>query len=244
MKPKETSTAKKEPWKQLHGKQKACYIWDYYKFPILVSLIFLYIILYTVYGRFSKKTAMLYTGLINVSAEEELTSRLSDGFLDFTDENPGKKEVQLYTGLYLASSQEDPHHEYTYASRMKILASIDGEQLDVVLMNKEAFDAFSQSGYLCSLEELLQESAPGLLPEIEPYLANNIVILEDNADDLALDSSLPYQAVTEEYPMGLNVSQKGIFMQAGFEEDVYLGVIKNSPRRDTAAAYIRYLYSE
>ena len=112
------------------------------------------------------------------------------------------------------------------------------------MMNKEAFDAFSQNGYLCNLEKLFQESAPDTLHEIEPYLVTNISILEDNADDLSLDSSLSYQAVTEEYPMGLNVSQKGIFKQAGFEDDVYLGIIKNSPRTDMAIKYIDYLYSE
>lgn len=244
MEPQKITSTKKEQWKQLHGKQKACYIWDYYKFPIIVCLIFLYIIIYTVYGHFSKKTAVLYTGLINVSAGEQLIIRLSDGFVDFAAGNADKKEVQLYTGLYLTSNRNDPYYEYTYASRMKILASIDSEQLDTVLMNKEAFDAFSQNGFLCNLEKLLQKSAPDIFHEIEPYLVTNISILEDNADDLPLDSSLSYQAVTEEYPMGLNVSQKGIFKQAGFEDDVYLGIIRNSPRTDMAVTYIRYLYSE
>ncbi len=244
MRLRETSSTKKEKWKQLHGMQKVCYIWDYYKFPIFICLLFFYIIIYAVYGHFSKKTAVLYTGLINVSVDGQLNAQLSDGFLDFADEDAGKKEVPLYTGLYLTNDQNNPHHEYTYASRIKILASIDGEQLDVVLMNKEAFDAFSQNGYLCNLEKLFQESAPDTLHEIEPYLVTNISILEDNADDLSLDSSLSYQAVTEEYPMGLNVSQKGIFKQAGFEDDVYLGIIKNSPRTDMAIKYIDYLYSE
>ena len=53
-----------------------------------------------------------------------------------------------------------------------------------------------------------------------------------------------YKAVTEEYPMGLLVSQKGIFKKAGFDGGVYLGVVKNSPRTDMAIEYIKYLYSE
>ncbi len=42
--------------------------------------------------------------------------------------------------------------------------------------------------------------------------------------------------------MGLNVSQAEIFRQAGFEDDVFLGVLKNSPRAGMAVKYIRYLY--
>ena len=81
------------------------------------------------------------------------------------------------------------------------------------------------------------------MAECKPYVAANTVILEDNADDIMLDRSLSYQAVTDEFPMGLLVSQKGLFKRAGFDGDVYLGVIKNSPRMDMAAEYIKYLYT-
>lgn len=227
----------------LHGKKKIQYIWDYYKLPIIIGLIFLYIISYTVHGHFSKKEALLYTGLVNVSASEQLTDELSYGFLDFLDANSSKKVLKLYTGLYLTDNPDNPNHEYTYASRIKTVASIDDEKLDILLMNKEAFDAFSQNGYLYNMEELLRDTAPEAMAEWEPYLVTNTVILEDNADDILLDGSLPYQAVTDEFPMGLLISEKGLFRRAGFEDDVYLGVVKNSPRMDMAIEYIKYLYS-
>ncbi len=228
----------------LHGKKKIQYIWDYYKLPIVICLIFLYIISYTIYGRFSQKETLLYTGLVNVSASEQLTDELSLGFLDFLDVNSSKKELKLYTGLYLTDNPDSPNYEYTYASRIKTVASIDDEKLDVVLMNKEAFDAFSQNGYLYNMEELLRDTAPEAMTEWEPYLVTKTVILEDNADEIMLDSSLSYQALTDEFPMGLLISQKGLFKEAGFGDDVYLGVLKNSPRVDMAIEYISYLFSE
>lgn len=203
----------------LHGKQRIQYIWDYYKLPIVICLIFLYIAGYIVYGHFSRKETLLYTGLVNVAASEQLTDELALGFLDFLDADSSKAELKLYTGLYLTDNPDDPNHEYTYASRIKTVASIDDEQLDVVLMNKEAFDAFSQSGYLYNIEELLRDTAPEALAEWESDL------------------------VTDEFPMGLLVSKQGLFKEVGFEDDVYLGVIKNSPRMDMAAEYIEYLYS-
>lgn len=244
MKPKETTTTKKEQWKQLHSKQKIQYVWDYYKFPIAVCFIFLYIIGYTIYGHFSKNDIILYTALVNVSIGDQVNTQLSDGFINFIDADSSKNDVQLYTGLYLTNDRGDPNHEYTYASRIKIIASIDGEQLDIVLMNKEAFDTFSSNGYLCNLEYLLQNSDSDVYKKLKPYLVTNTVILEDNSEDLMVNESLDYQAVTEEYPMGLNVSQKGLFKQAGFKSDVYLGVIGNSPHMDMAVKYINYLYSD
>lgn len=149
--------------------------------------------------------------------------------------------MQLYTGLYLTDDETNPYHEYTYASRMKILASIDGKQLDVVLMNKEAFDAFSQNGYLCDLEELLSSEDVDLYNRLKPHLVTNTVILEDNSTDLQLDPSITYQAVTEEHPFGLDLSQTSMISDAGFSDIVYLGIIANSPRTEEAIDYVRYL---
>ncbi len=232
MKPTETLSAKKEQWRQLHGRQKIQYVWDYYKFPIAVCLIFLYIIGYMIYGHFSQKDTLLYTALINVSVDEQLSAQLSDGFIEYTDTDASKNDIQLYTGLYLTDNPNNPNHEYAYASRMKILASIDGEELDVVLMNKEAFDLFSQNEYLCNLEKLFRDSYPDVFKKVEPYLVTSTEMPENNPED------------NPEYPTGLDMSQKGIFRQAGFQDTVYLGIIKNSPRMDRAVEYIKYLYSE
>lgn len=216
-------------------------LWDYYKLPIVVLCILLYILGYSLYGHFTHKETILYTALVNVSASDSLTEQLSTGFLDSLDQDTSKTTMQLYTGLYLTDDETNPYHEYTYASRMKILASIDGKQLDVVLMNKEAFDAFSQNGYLCDLEELLSSEDVDLYNRLKPHLVTNTVILEDNSTDLQLDPSITYQAVTEEHPFGLDLSQTSMISDAGFSDIVYLGIIANSPRTEEAIDYVRYL---
>ena len=241
MKLKQKASPELEKLKTLHGPQKIRYIWDYYKLPIVVLCILLYILGYSHSGHFTHKEKILYTALVNVSASDSLTEQLSTGFLDSLDQDTSKTTMQLYTGLYLTDDETNPYHEYTYASRMKILASIDGKQLDVVLMNKEAFDAFSQNGYLCDLEELLSSEDVDLYNRLKPHLVTNTVILEDNSTDLQLDPSITYQAVTEEHPFGLDLSQTSMISDAGFSDIVYLGIIANSPRTEEAIDYVRYL---
>lgn len=232
----------KEKLKSLHGMKKIQYIWDYYKLHFVVLFIVLYIIGYALYGHFTYKKPLLYTALVNVSASEKLTRKLSSDFLDSVQTDLSGEDFRLYTGLYLTDDADSPYHEYTYASQMKILASINAGQLDVVLMDKEAFDAFSQNGYLCNLEKLLSSSP--LHNDLKPYLVTNTAILEDNSIDLALDPSVAYQAVTDEYPMALDLSQQGLIQEAGFTDTVYLGIIENSPRKKMAINYIYYLFSE
>lgn len=241
MRAKRKASPEREKLKNLHGLKKVQYIWDYYKLPIVALCIFLYIITYSLYEHFTHKETVLYTALVNVSASESLTAQLSTDFLDFIDTDTSKETMQLYTGLYLTDDETNPYHEYTYASRMKMLASIDSEQLDVVLMNKEAFDAFSQNGYLCDLMELLSDKDTVLLNECKPYLVTNTIILEDNSVDLQFDPSITYQAVTEEHTFGLDMSQSGLIGKSMFDDTVYLGIIANSPRKEAAIDYIKYL---
>ena len=244
MRNKQKGSSEREKLQSLHGLKKAQYIWDYYKLPLVVLCIILYVIVYSLYGHFTHKETVLYTALVNVSVNDSLAGQLSTGFLDYLGKDPSKNSVQLYTGLYLTDDETNSYHEYTYASRMKILASIDSEQLDVVLMNREAFDAFSQNGYLCNLEELLSDQDAALYNRLKPYLAVNTIILEDNSIDLQFDPSLTYEAVTEEHPVGLDLSVAGLIHQAGFNDTVYLGIIQNSTRKDAAVNYVKYLFSE
>ena len=228
----------------LHGRKKIQHILAYYKFPLIVLCIFLYAVGAALYGHFTHKDVVLYTALINVSAGEDLTRQLGTDYVDYLNLDASKNELQLYTGLYLTDDELNAYHEYTYASRMKILATIDGEVLDVALMNREAFDAFSQKGYLCDLDDLLSRESPALYEKVKAYLADSIIILEDNAIDVQWDSSIPYSAVTEEYSFGLDLSQAGPIRRAGFGEPVYLGIIANSPRKEAAVAYLEYLFAE
>ena len=225
----------------LHGRKRVQHILAYYKFPLAVLCIVLYFIGWNLYGRLTHKDVLLYTALVNVNAGETLAGQLGADFAAWLEADESRYETQLYTGLYLTDDELNEWHEYTYASRMKILAAIDGKMMDVVLMNKEAFDAFSQSGYLLDLDSFLSSRDPDLYRSLKPALAGNIVILEDNADDMALDDSLAYSAVTQEHFFGLELSGTKYIRQAGFEDTVYLGVIANTPREDAVLAYLHYL---
>ena len=219
------------------------YLWDYYKLPLAAAAIAAYIVLYAAYSHFTHKDTTLYAALVNVAVGDTLTEELSSRFLTAQNLNPDKNTFRLYSGLYLTEDENNIYHEYTYASRMKILASIDAEQLDVALMDKEAFDAFSRKGYLYNLDELLAKQAPALHQQLAPYFVTNVEILEDNAEDLLFDSSAVYHADTEEYPMGLDLSDSPLIKKGGFPETVYLGIIKNSPRMHTVLDYLEYLFS-
>lgn len=232
----------KKKFSQLHGWKKLGYIWDYYKLPIFLLCIALYAGGYLVYRQVTHRDVVLYTALANIAPGEEVKEELGNGFLTSREIDPKKNECYLYSGLYLTTEINAVDQQSTYASQMKVLAAIDGEEMDVALMDKNAFDMFARAGYLCNISEFLSEKAAGLYQELEPFIESNVHILKDNATDAALNPEVKYESETEEFPMAINVSEASLIKKAGFNGEVYLGVIANSPRKDMAVDYISYLY--
>ena len=126
----------------LHGRKRLAHIWAYYKAPIVIALILLYIAGYAVYRQATQKEDALYLALVNVEPGAALTEQLTEGFAQAQDFTP-KQQVYLYTGLLL-SEREGADQEYVYASEMRITAAVTAQRLDVLLMNAEARDAFAR----------------------------------------------------------------------------------------------------
>lgn len=238
------SLIRNENLKALNGTKKIQYIWDYYKLPMALCGIVLYILIYVLYNHFTYKDTILYAALVNVNVGTDLTKGLCNDFVEYLSLDPSKNKLELYAGLYLTDDEQNAYFQYAYASRIKLLAAIDGEMLDIVLMNREAFDAFSQNGYLCDMEDFLSQADPVLYDTIKQDLAENITILDDNSIEMQLDPSVAYHAITEEHYYGIDLSHAELIRDAGFKEPVYLGILANSPRRDSAVSYLRYLFTK
>ena len=236
-----TRQESKEQWHSLNTKQKIRQIWDYYKLPLVVIALCLYVICYVGYRRATDKECILYAAAINVAADEELTDRLTGKYLDVKGDDPEKKKVMLYSNWYLTDDEESEYYQYVYASRMKTLAAIDAEQLDVVLMNKEAFDAFAQNGYLADLSEFLPDE---VYEKYRDRAVENMEILEDNAQDVVLDQEEEYHSVTTDYEMALNVTDADGLSGREWSGDIYLGFLKNTPRKEEAISYMQYIFGE
>ena len=232
----------REAFRDMGLPEKLDYIFTYYKFPLVLMLIAVVALGSVGYNRLTHKDAVLYAAYANIAVGDALDGALNQGFIETLGLNPRRSEVYAYPGLYLTRDASTENHEYAYASQLKMLAAISGKKLDVLLMNREAWDLMSSGGYLMPLEELLARD-PALYERVSPKLAANTVVLEDNDIEHRLDESIPYRAVTEEVVNAIELTGFPLFESAGFSGEVYLGVVGNTPRTDAVARYIGYLTS-
>lgn len=214
-------------WKRLQGKQKLQYIWDYYKLVLVVICIALYAITAGLHGYLTKKETQLTVALVNVSVGDTLARQLTDDFLQGQGADVTREMVALRQGLVITDTLSAENNMYVESSRAKITAMIDAQQLDIVLMNEEAYHAFGQSGYLYDLTALLQQDATAYA-QYEKFLRNGT---QDSTWDAV------GQAVA------MDISSVPIIKAAGFGTPVYLGVIANTQHTDAVIAYLQYLFS-
>ncbi|MBR4545233.1 MAG: hypothetical protein IKO14_04570 [Oscillibacter sp.] len=142
---------RREAFRRMSAAQKADYIFSYYKLPIVLTLLFAYILCYGLYRHFSRKEVLLYVACANVVISEDTAEALSGAFVRDSGKDVRKCEVLLYRNLYLSDNPTLANHQYAYASRLKLLAMIDAEQIDVVLMNQEAYDFLAENEYLATI---------------------------------------------------------------------------------------------
>ena len=230
----------KEALARMNLLQRLDHIFEYYKFPLVLILIAVVALGSVLYYRLTRKEALLYVAYANVSVGDTLDSALSEDYPRAIGADPRKSEVKLYRNLYLSQDATVQNHEYAYASQLKVMAAMANGQLDVVLMNREAYDILSEGGYLLLLKGAL---GADLSRRVSDRLVKNTVILSDNAIEHRLDESVPYQAETEEVENAILVSAFPLFARADFSGDVYLGVVGNSVRMDAVLQYIDYLTS-
>lgn len=229
--PPEERQRYREAFREMSFPKKLEHIWQYYKVTILL-VVALGILLSAGYRAMTRKEPVLYLACLNVSLGSQVQDQLTQDFLLHQNWDTSRKEIQLYQNLYLSDDPAAENHEYAYTSRLKLLATINAHQLDLVLMNQEAYDLCSASGYLLDLSDWVPVE----------YLTANQVVTEKATAPYS-ETSPPEVLSSITACNALPLSQFPAFQQAGFSGEVYLGVIANSPRLELCRQYFQYLLS-
>ena len=230
--PAEERQRYRDSFREMPLPKKLEHIWQYYKVTILLTVVTAAILLSAGYRWMTRKEPVLYLACLNVSLGTQVQDQLTQDFLTEQNLDPSRKEIQLYKNLYVSDTPAAADHEYAYTSRMKLLATINARQLDLVLMNQEAYDLCSANGYLLELSDWAAVE----------HLAANQVVTEKAQTQYSEAAPPEVLAATTSYN-AVPLNQFPGFQKAGFSGEVYLGIIANSPRLEQCRQYVQYLTS-
>ncbi len=253
--------------KNLHGKKKAEYIFDYYRIPILIAICAVIFIVGYVYKTVTAKETVLTVALVNVTEPNaEFREHMTEEFLPLIEADPKKKTVDIITGIYVTDDVDDPNYKTAYTSVMKLMAMVNAQEVDVVIANRDAAEILTEQGYFSSDGEMpdpaammmgggtAAEDASGDSEAAEETSGDSEAAEEtsgDSEDTKNASGNIEDTQAAADEASGTTpdldssvydeVLQETDLSAYGYEEPAYTAIIGNTPHREAAEAFLRYI---
>jgi hypothetical protein len=186
----------KQKLKDMNTKQKFEFIWDYYRFHIIGTIIIIAIVTsFTIDIIKSKETILNITALgeyMDMDRKEILENKVN---AELIKDEQNKKQI-LFDFLV---KQKDMRDEYSMASVQKLQASIAAKDVDVLILDKSDFEIYASQGTFMKLSQL-SNFAQLNIPEkdLVKYQAKDIDSKEEiygiNAESLPVLEELKYNS--------------------------------------------------
>lgn len=230
--------------KDMTFRQKAGYISDYYKWPIIITILAIIGIAAFIHERVTATTNIFYCEMVNSNVySEELCSLLPD--FEATDKsfNPKKEDMFIDYSMHIDKDNPDTT-SMTYQEKMAAMFNV--AQLDVVIANKAVIDDYASMDAFADLSTTLPKDLYQKLQDsgYEIYYA-------DITDDSSSSSSV------KKVPAGVYIGncpafKKGYTDSDGNKLPIYpdgdeytpiFTIAANAPHTDISIAFLRYLIS-
>ena len=219
---REEAENERQKLKNMSWKDRAWYVWEYYKFHLL-AVILVIGVLSTIGTMIYRQTftTRLSVAIINdrsggAGSSELLESELRQYL------GCGKKDLIEFNEGLMVDFDEESTSQYGYATLAKISALVASKSLDVVIGDQSAIDHYETISAYQNLEELLP-------PALYERVKEHIYRAEDGAGNLT--------------PAALSLKDTAFGEKTGIIMDPpYLAVIQGSPHKEAALRMIEYLF--
>lgn len=231
-----------------HGtfKQKYQYFKDYYRMPLLITILAILFVGTLVYKFVTSKDYAFYAAMLNCVPYEEY-EWLNEEFADHAKIDLDRYRVVFDYNFFYTCNSSDENSVYT---TQKLDAYTAARQLDVMLGTGDEFAHFADSMLFMDLRTVLTEEQ---LQKYEPYLYY-IDVARVNQEDAEISDPQDYanprkpKEMEDPVPVAIYVDSCKKLETACFfrnaDNGIALGIYVNSLHVDNAVALIEYLLSD
>lgn len=212
-------------WKNLTGKDKLEYVWEYYRIPIvLIACVLIFIS--SMWVKFSTESDQLLNLLMINSNLSEAPSQNS--FQEFFEENGYQlfeNAVECNISLNFTAGKDQRDHEILNMENYQLLSTwILSGDYDVFLGTGEPFSNIAKQGALMDLSEILSEDTLNKYEDVMLYVDKDGKI--------------------EPYPCAVYIKDHRWLSENGGYEECYLGILKGGQNQDAAIKFVEYLLGQ
>ncbi|MCR5774447.1 MAG: hypothetical protein K6G42_05125 [Lachnospiraceae bacterium] len=218
----------------MNTRAKLRYIWDYYKYPIIIAMIVVIAVVSFIRGRLAYKPTVFNLVMIDSNVSELADRTLLDDFREScSDFDPDKEKITLNANYDTSTMDQG-----MYSEKQKLLIEYNVGSIDATIGPKDIMEELAEGQAFVDLNDLLPEE---LMARIRD---ENIEILTAHYED-------PATGKKYDFPAAINISgseaiKKGFTDIYGetfpyFDEDCYYAVSPNSSYLDHGIEFLKYL---
>ena len=204
--------------REMTFKSKLEYIWEYYKFHIIIFLVLIFVLF-----------SMLNIWVFNPNPESALFISWNAGFV--TDEQEDKLKEFLEERLIEEGVNEEvvvaqfffgnPDPSIDMAGLQRTVAMIAAGMIDIFIVDEDLLNTYTETEYLQPLDSFL-DKIKSIDPDAYERIKENVISVLYESD-----------GIREERQMGIKIGSSPLFLKLGmFEQELYLGVSITSGRTD------------
>lgn len=232
-------------------KEKAEYIWDYYKIPIIVILVLIYLIINIVHSQLTAKDYVLQGLFLNTLTEAEAVQELEDGFLEAYPIDQDKEDVFLDTSIYYLPDSDQASLDTSYQAIQVLSVRVAAGEIDSMAAETEILTDFAYDGYFSDLSEVLSDEQ---YRKYEPYfLYYDKAVMEElsdvdytleEADAVILPDPAKPELMEEPVPVMIDITEceKLSLLYPNSAKNYAFALIVNGPHTEKALELLEYLF--
>lgn len=239
MKNRELLIADKIKLSQLSGTEKLRFIWDYYKWPILISLFVVISVIATVIAVSNSKEYVL-SGYLFDSFYTTDHDEPFDDFLSYAGVDEDTAQAEFLTNLTLYGLHTE--------TAQQLFSTIAAGQTDFVVSNPETFLRLSYDSfkYFTDLRTILTEEQLEKLSDRLFYVdASMLDKLQGQTGTITLPDHDKPQNMKDPVPVGIDIRGcRGVDVLYLGDDSVFFAIVSNAPNIDMTKMFLSYLFSE
>lgn len=230
-------------------KQKIAYIWDYYKWHIIIPLVLIVAIISHIVNVITAPDIILNGVLMNVYHTETSISRedILEQFYKEQKIDSKEEEVNLNTNMYFTVGNDNTNYE----TLQVLMAWHAADSLDFIGGDSPTLTELSYRGYFSDLREILTEEQ---IIKYEPYFLymdqDFYIHRSEKLDNLEDVSNMEYPDCTKPEEMvdpipvfiDMNQSSKLSELYAESSDAPAVGITANVVNKERTLDFIDYLF--
>lgn len=231
-------------------KEKFEYIFDYYKWHILVIILVIYFIANMIYTNLTTKEYVLQGIFLNMFSESNTLTDLEQDFLNDYPINDDSEDIFFDSSLYYLPNTNSSNSTASYETLQLLTVRIATGEIDFIIGDLATIADLSYNQYFSNLVEVLSEEQ---IKAYESYFLyydkavlekwDSIDYTSENISEMYIPDPTRPELMEEPVPVMINISVNDKLTEIYPETptNYAIGIVANGPNKENTLEFLDYL---